>query len=166
MIIATPPPLQRDAMAWDSSHSTPKKNLSIQNIGKLIGQFTNYAPNGWVCMDVFDKQFTYELVFTSTDNTKPSMRIKVIIIKEAQYKNDYLIEIRVLTRDTHGMAWIPSPPHTYGANEGVFGHPKTFMNWIDGKLRQRRIEFDELLWKQTPWYNKFKTKVKSFIESI
>ena len=162
------PNLQRDAM-YDGGAVKSQKYLNIANIDKLVGAVTGPVSSGWVCTKATEYPQTYDMLFHSMDIKNITMDVRVL--KEAQGWNvrgiNYIVEIRQLLKDTKTTnSCYHSKPTAYGIDETILKQPKTFANWLDNKLTAKRIEVAEKLWKQTPWYNKIKSKFKTYINSI
>ena len=162
------PNLQRDAMAWDSGQVKSQKYLNIANIDKLVGAVTGPVSSGWVCAKAAEYPQTYDMLFNSMDINNITMDVRVL--KEAQGWNvrgiNYIVEIRQLVKSPNTTnAYYHSKPTAYGIDETILKQPKTFANWLDNKLTAKRIAVADELWKQTPWYDKIKSKVKSYINN-
>lgn len=170
MRIPLPPPLQRDMMAWDSgAYTPPQKILKIANINKLVGAITGPISSGWVCVKVAEYEHSYDLTFNSL-NPNSAITMFVKVVREKQNWNvrgtEYILEIRQCIKQEKGSAYYHSTPTAYGISDGILLKPNTFTNWLDNRLTAKRIEVETQLWKELPWYQKFKSKVKSYINAI
>ena len=160
--------LQRDMMAWDSGGSTKQpKKLTIANIDKLVGMTTGLIqPSGWVCNKVTEYPETYDILFNYIPG---GATMDVRIIRNGQYRSsnnaeNYIIEIRQLIKDPNGThSYYHSKPSAYGIDDAIFGHPHRLTQWLHGKLTEKKLETEALIWKNKPWYEKLWENLKDFI---
>ena len=158
--------LQREAMGWDSGGTikTPKR-LNIANIDKLVGIVTSPSATGWICVKATEYPETYDMLFNYVGG---DITMDVRVLKEAQGWNvrgiNYIVEIRQLVKDTNTTnSYYHSKPTAYGIDETILKQPKTFSNWLDSKLTQKKIETDKELWNEKPWYEKLILNIKDFL---
>lgn len=162
--------LQRDMYCgWDSGGSTttkPPKKLTIANIDKLVGMTTGIISNGWVCNKATEYPDNYDMLFNFIPGGS-TMDVK--IIRNGQYRSgngsdNYIIEIRQLIKDPNSPhAYYQSKPSAYGIDDSILGHPHRLTQWLHGKLIEKKLETEALIWKNKPWYEKLLISIKDFL---
>ena len=159
--------LQRDMYAgWDSGGSTkPPKKLTIANIDKLVGMTTGIISNGWVCNKATEYQDIYDMLFNFIPG---GSTMDVRIIRNGQYRSsssdNYIIEIRQLIKDPNNpSAYYHSKPSAYGIDDSILGHPHRLTQWLHGKLIEKKLETEALIWKNKHWYEKLWIGIRDFL---
>lgn len=160
--------LQRDMMYWDSGGSTPTKppkKLTIANIDKLIGIVTSSSYIWWECVNAYEHPEDYDMIFNQVGGNT-SMQVR--ILRNGQYSDygncNYIVEIRQYLKRPNGThTYSMSTPAAYGITDSQFGNPKTFSNWLDSKLTQKKLDVDARIWNEKPWYEKLWISIKDFL---